>query len=240
MPVYVGKCKDLSRRLSHHKWRLNNPNLMIEELDVVSIEDWKFWEIHYISLFKSWGFKLENKNNGGGGLTKHNNNSVEASRIKRKGQKRPNTSLKLKGKPLSEERKKKIGDSNRKPKPEGFGEMIKGKLQNKKQSVESNQKRRIKHLGIPKPGVSEFHKGRISPNKGYLGKNRSEEFKLNNSTIKSKPVLQYDLEGNFIKEFKSQTEAALFVNKPKGMAAINECMRGKRKTAYKFIWKNKN
>ena len=240
-PLYVGKCKNLNKRLNHHKWRLNNNNLIIKELDVVFEDEWKFWECYWIEQFKQWGFELLNKNQGGGGLNTHSQKSIELSREKRTGQKRPSTSKKLKGIPISDERKKKIGDANRgKPKPQGFGSMVSERMKNKKQSPESNQKRRIKHLGVPKPGVSKSHKGRISPNKGHLGKNRSEEFKINRSLIRSKPVLQYDLNGNFIKEYKSQTEAALSINKPKGVAAINECTSGKRKTAYKFIWKNKN
>ena len=31
------------------------------------VEDWKFWESYWIEQFRCWGFKLENKNNGGGG-----------------------------------------------------------------------------------------------------------------------------------------------------------------------------
>jgi len=237
-PIYIGKTNNISRRLSHHKWKSNKIQLKIEEIDYVNIGEWKFWEKHYISLFRSWGFDLKNKNNGGGGLTKHNKESIEKSREKRKGQKRPSTSEKLKGKPINKETKQKISKANKgKPKPEGFGLKISNKKKNQKQSPESNYKRRIKHLGIPKPGVSKAHKGRTSPNKGHLGKNRSEKFKLENSINKSKPVLQFDLEGNFIKKYKSQTEAAITINKPKGSAAINECCHGKRKTAYGYIWK---
>jgi len=36
-------------------------------IDQVKSSEWKFWEKYYISLFKTWGFKLENLNNGGGG-----------------------------------------------------------------------------------------------------------------------------------------------------------------------------
>jgi hypothetical protein len=39
------------------------PELMI--LDEVPIKEWEFWEIHYISLCKSWGFRLTNMTNGG-------------------------------------------------------------------------------------------------------------------------------------------------------------------------------
>jgi len=68
VPFYVGKTKDLNskNRFNSHKLKHNCEILII---DKVKDEEWKFWEKHYISLFKSWGFNLINKNNGGGGLT---------------------------------------------------------------------------------------------------------------------------------------------------------------------------
>ena len=49
------------------------------------------------------------------------------------------------------------------------------------------------------------------------------------------PVVQYDLEGNFIKEYPSAAEAA----RENGYRAdvICWCCRGKLKTAYGFVWK---
>ena len=53
----------------------------------------------------------------------------------------------------------------------------------------------------------------------------------------SRPVLQYDLEGNFIKEFPStqevQRELKIY------QTSISACCRGKLKTAYGFKWKYK-
>lgn len=54
-----------------------------------------------------------------------------------------------------------------------------------------------------------------------------------------KPVLQYDLSGNFIKEWDSPI--SIIRNSDfHSTQHITECCRGKRKTAYKFIWKYKN
>lgn len=54
----------------------------------------------------------------------------------------------------------------------------------------------------------------------------------------SKVLIQHDIEGNFIKEWNSATEAA----KELGFNSrvINSQARGLRKTAYGFIWKYKN
>lgn len=51
----------------------------------------------------------------------------------------------------------------------------------------------------------------------------------------SKPVIQYDLDGNFIKEWSSlmEIERELGFNH----ANISKCCLGKQKTAYGFIWR---
>jgi hypothetical protein len=68
IPFYIGKTNNLNQRERSHKLKYGYEiNLIL--LDTVPNEHWKFWEQHYISLFKSWGFKLTNKNNGGGGPT---------------------------------------------------------------------------------------------------------------------------------------------------------------------------
>ncbi len=51
------------------------------------------------------------------------------------------------------------------------------------------------------------------------------------------PILQYDLSGNFIKEYKSATEAAKLLNIRN--VPISNCLRGRSKTSYGFIWKYK-
>ena len=51
------------------------------------------------------------------------------------------------------------------------------------------------------------------------------------------PILQYDLKGNFIKEWESQKQAALTLNI--NYQGINNCMLGKTKSSNGFIWKKK-
>lgn len=69
--------------------------------------------------------------------------------------------------------------------------------------------------------------------KGEYNKERSNKIKMKNS----KPVLQYDLEGNLIKEWNSQTEASksLNINQP----SISNCLKNKSKTAGGYVWKYK-
>lgn len=49
-----------------------------------------------------------------------------------------------------------------------------------------------------------------------------------------KPVLQFDLEGNFIKEWSSATDVG-----KEAQSNICKCLKGKVKTAYNYIWKYK-
>jgi group I intron endonuclease len=81
----------------------------------------------------------------------------------------------------------------------------------------------------------------------WKGKSRGKEFARNMSLARTgkpnpknaKPVLQYDLKGNFIKEWSSIKEANLYLGKDKDSSAISECCKEKRQNAYKFKWKYK-
>ena len=73
-------------------------------------------------------------------------------------------------------------------------------------------------------------------NSNYGTRNKRIFEKTTNGKL-SRPVLQYDLEGNFIKEFPStqevQRELKIY------QTSISACCRGKLKTAYGFKWKYK-
>jgi len=55
----------------------------------------------------------------------------------------------------------------------------------------------------------------------------------------TKKILQYDLEGNFIKEFISLTEAEKEINIKGSNSNISSCCKGKRNNAYGFKWEYK-
>lgn len=87
-----------------------------------------------------------------------------------------------------------------------------------------------------KDGVSDCCKGKRESYKGYIWKfveipKKEEKINTKNS---AKPVLQYDLEGNFIKEYKSSQE----VNKELGYSATNirSCCRGIYNTCFNYVW----
>lgn len=54
---------------------------------------------------------------------------------------------------------------------------------------------------------------------------------------RSKPILMYDKEGNFIKRFDSTADANEYFGKDRCCSGINDCLRGRNKTAYGFIFK---
>lgn len=65
-----------------------------------------------------------------------------------------------------------------------------------------------------------------------------DEIKTYPNTGKSKTVYQYDLNNNFLNEYKSTGEAAQAIGVKSG-SHIGECCRGKIKTYKGYIWKYK-
>lgn len=79
---YVGKANNIKNRYNGHlidksftykaNWikSLLNKGLKpeIEIIDEVLESEWKYWEVFYINLYKSWGFNLTNSTEGGDGI----------------------------------------------------------------------------------------------------------------------------------------------------------------------------
>lgn len=82
-----------------------------------------------------------------------------------------------------------------------------------------NVNNRIKQLGITKEEIDK----------------RAQEKLMK---INSHPVLQFDKNGIFIKEWNTAEEAARCLGLSSG-SNIRSCCRGKIKTAYGFVWKRK-
>lgn len=119
------------------------------------------------------------------------------------------------GKPISEEHKLKLSKAlkGRKAHPNTIAAIIRTHT-NKIVSEETKQKLR----------------------ECNLGKHLTKETKEKLSAIASKPVIQYNLNGNFIREYKSASEAARFLGKTP--SSIIHCCNHKTnyKTAYKYKW----
>lgn len=89
-------------------------------------------------------------------------------------------------------------------------------------------------------GLSKSHKGKsfTAEHKAKIKAKRGHLLGRKNTWYVS-PVLQFDLQGNFIREWSSQKEAQLFFNKPNSDGVGATCRR-EQKTAYGYVWKFKN
>ena len=54
----------------------------------------------------------------------------------------------------------------------------------------------------------------------------------------NKPIIMCDPKGNKLKEFKSLLDASNYLNKPNS-STISNCLNGRCKTAYGYVWKYK-
>lgn len=197
IPKYIGKTNNLSKRIAYHllydkkkskkfDWikslRSRGLKPILEVIEITNENNWEFWEQHYISLYKSWGFELKNMTFGGDG-----------NKLKR----------------LPENWKRKIRESCK--------ELGKGR----KFSEEHR-----KNMSLSKTGKKT--------KKIYSEEERLKRVEWN-KIHKSKPVLQYDLEGNFIREYTSIKEAEESINK----TGLTHYFKGNFKHCGGYKWKYK-
>ena len=115
-------------------------------------------------------------------------------------------------------------------------------------SEDTKEKMRKPKSAIHKIRIGEGHKGikcseekKLKISKANKGKSKhTDEFREKLGKAISKIVLQYDLEGNFIKEYTSIRQAEI-ENHPENVSNsnISSCCTGRQKTAYGYIWKLK-
>ena len=180
-PFYIGKSINCKSRLYQHIKTYGKDIEMIK-IDKVKDSTWVFWEKHYISLFKSWGFKLTNQNDGGGGSTK----SSKEKKLKLKTVKSiPILQYDLQGNFIKE-------------------------FNSAKQYAEENNLTNGGYIGL-------CLKRKRPTAYGYIWKYKTEDYpkviipstKYINNFI---PILQYDLQSNFIKEWSSIKIASIELN----------------------------
>lgn len=102
------------------------------------------------------------------------------------------------------------------------------------QTEESKRKIGKNQKNKPKPHTDDWNK---NIGKSLLGKTQSFSTIQKRRESNSKPIIQYDLQGNTIKEWLSAKEAAEVLNL--GYTSINNCCNGYSKSSYGFIWKFK-
>jgi hypothetical protein len=199
--VYIGKTK--ANRYNNHTRTFGKQisYVYIDEVDSLNRKDWKPLEIKWIQYYKYLGYDVLNKNNGGGGVSFH----TEETKFKMSKPKSDAIKLKIKNtlkgnKHINHKKGKEHGN---------YG---------KKRSEEHLQKM----TGIKKPGVSIAHKGNKKPKV---------------SEVRSKSILQYDLQGNLIKDWPNSVCVNEVLNIK--MASICNVLKGRAKTAGGFFWQYK-
>lgn len=75
----------------------------------------------------------------------------------------------------------------------------------------------------------------VKTNRNYGTRNERMRAKLTNNTRESKPIYQYTLEGELVKEYPSAHE----VERQTGWSygAVSRCARGECNKAYNYIWR---
>ena len=174
-------------------------------------------EQYYIKLFKTLYPNGYNLTEGGDGLI-----PCEETRKK--------LSKAHKGKILSEEHRRKISETHM-----GLQSGEKHPFYGKHHTEETRRKLSNSHKGKhhteeSKKKMSDAHSGENNP---FYGKHHTEEFKKKFSKI----VLQFTLDGEFIREWPSTRE----IERQLGFdnSAVGRCCLGKQKSAYGYIWRYK-
>lgn len=203
---YIGKTINIPSRLYEHKQKYGS-NIEIIILDEVEDNEWIFWEKHYISLFKSWGYILKNKNDGGGGTTR---GTFQKSIKLKKSKSIPILQYDLQGNFIKEWESAK---------------QVANELNLTNSSL-----------------VTSVLKGKSPTAYGSIWRYKTENYssKINSPTYWENnliPVLQYDLQGNLVKEWRSGKEASLYLKINK--QSICNALKNRAKSAYGYVWKYK-
>jgi group I intron endonuclease len=132
-------------------------------------------------------------------------------------------------------------DSSGGPRSEETKQRISEGAKGKKRSEETKQKLRKpkteehkQNISKAKQNISEETKRKIS--EGKKGKTPNRDYKTW-AKQQQKPILQYDLEGNFIKEWEGTKVAAAYLGCDPTTITAN--LRGITKKGYGYIWKRK-
>ena len=226
--VYIGKtknCRELPHKLTYGKQIIYT---YIDEVDSLDYKDWEPLESYWIEQFIQWGFEVMNvRKKGGSGPEYHTKNTkVKISQT-------------LTGRTYKEEWK--IAAS--KPKPNGFGEVIKQNKDRNKKIVESNKKHyekgseRNKKISSSLKGKKHSSETKLKLQKpkpkGFGDKIKSKERNKKIGKANSKPIIQMK-NNQIINQYESVTQASL--NTGIGIGAISACLRKNSKTSGGYMW----
>lgn len=210
--VYIGKTINSRKRAHKQIYGKNIIYTNIDEIDDLNHKKWKPLESYWIYQFKQWGFDVLNENSGGGGPEKHSEETKQKMR---------EAHFKLKS--FKKKNSKHILQYD-----------LDGNFIKEWPSITSAKK-----AGYG--GVDMCVTGYTKTAGGFIWRHKEnplpKTFRLPNHKG-CRSIYQYDLEGNFIKEWSSIKEACMFLHMDAGTIST-VCSGGRQKTAFGFIWKYK-
>lgn len=233
--VYIGKTKNPKSRERDHKnkYGILINFTIIDYINSINRKDWKPLETYWIEQFRQWGYEIMNQNRGGGGPEFCSIYTKEKLKQPKTNEHKLKISNSLKGKTKSKEHCLNIS-KNTKGKAGKYFRTNKLKISNSFK-IKNNKERGIK--------ISTKLKGRIIDWIKHTDETK-HKISLANKDNNNKPIIQYDLKGNFIKEWKSISEASKYYSNISNFESVRSslscCLRNKTKTSLKFKWKYKN
>jgi hypothetical protein len=199
---------------------------IIDVIDEVPESEWPLWEQYWIDQIKSWGFNLTNSTEGGQGGNgyKHSDSSKQKMSESKLGKELPESHRKNIGLALKEGYKKEDFRPNR------FDKKV------ILYRDELYQKYIVENFSIPK--CSDYFKcseTSIFRNLKEYGIEKDKSIWIKQLATNQKKVLQYNLDGSFIREWNSTKEVIKELN-----LYISNCCSGRKKTCGGFIWRYKD
>jgi hypothetical protein len=212
---YVGKANRIDERYKAHlnrarKHQIHKKNWIeslrkkglkpiISIVDIVLINDWQFWETYWISQMKTWGFNLINYTNGGDGATFGNQTSFKKGH-------------KCKRVIGYDKEYNLVHDFECADDATKFFKLHRSTIPN---CALGKRKTSFGFAWFYYDDISKLDKieinNKISERFKITYKPNSGSFTKNCVGIRSKQVLMYDDNWNFITEFKSAKEAANYI-----------------------------
>jgi len=245
--IYIGKSKNIISRFKNYKHlKENNKQTkiynslqkygwdkhifeIIEECNEDQLNDREiYWINHYNSYHynnNTFGLNLTKGGEGGNGVVRTEQMKIDHS-LKTTGKIRSMESRLLVSKALSN-----------KSKPINFGDKLSEMIN--RPNLEKTEKNKDPNHYLSNKTRPQWVKDKIKAGIELNKKSKSTTTieKMRKNSRWNKCVGQYDLQGNFIKEWTSQSEAGRFYNIDS--TGIYACCRGKQKSAGGFIWKYK-
>ena len=213
--VYIGKTINKTQRKNAHKKKHGNIEfIIIDEIKSLNRDDWEPLETKWIKHYTDLGFNVMNVRKKGGSGPEYR----------------------------TEEEKKRIGNKNRHPKPDGFGLKVSLGLKGKKYGSR-NWKPTDKHIEAIKKANSkpnsEDTKKKISESlrKGgnQIISQKKKEWYINNLHPKTRQVLQIDpLTNKIIKTWNSRKEV-----RDNGYTGVNYALTKENHIYKNYVWKYK-